>query len=161
MPEGRERETIRCDDIFVDSNAFHFEKICRIIKKYGFRHIVGITPLGEGSKIWSSNRFIWKLPILKTGFANRYILKMTGEKCIGVNSHLMEVLNSEFNTNRAIPALHGLHHFKYETLDEHIVWKELSTGKELMKDLFNSEINIFSPPFNSWNRRTEIVCNVL
>jgi hypothetical protein len=161
MTKTQNNNLIRCDDIFFDSDTVQFEKICQVIKKYDFDHLIGITPLGEGAKIWTSKGLIWKLPLMKSGFANRYALKLTGEKYIGNNAQLLKGLVTEFSKNGAIPALHGLHHYKYEVMSDYKVWAELSVGKKLLDNLFNVNTRIFSPPFNSWNHRTAAICDSL
>jgi len=154
---------IRCDDIFVDSDVSQFEKICRIIRRYDFDHLIGITPLGEGKKLWTKHNGLWKIHFLtKYGFFINYRLKrMTGEKYIGDNMQLIRILDSEFSEYAAIPALHGLHHYRYDNLPQNKVYEELSTGVESLKKLFNVRVKIFIPPFNAWNHGTELVCKSL
>lgn len=154
---------IRCDDIFVDSDATQFEEICQIIRRCGFDHLIGITPLGEGKKLWTKQNRLWKIHFLtRYGFFINYRLKkMTGEKCIGDNMQLLRILDSEFNKYGAIPALHGLHHYKYSNLPQNKVYEELSTGIKSMKELLNIRVKIFIPPFNAWNHSTELVCKSL
>jgi len=158
---------IRCDDIFVDSDVHHFEKICQITRRYEFDHIIGITPLGEGKNLWADHNgasaLLWKIHFLtKYGFFINYRLKkMTGQKCIKDNTQLLRFLDSEFSRYAAIPALHGLHHYKYTNLPQNEVYEELSVGIDLMKDLFNVRVKIFVPPFNAWNKSTELVCKSL
>jgi hypothetical protein len=158
---------IRCDDIFVDSDVNQFEKICQIIRRYGFDHLIGITPLGEGKKLWTkrsgARALLWKILFLtKYGFFINYQLKrMTREKYIGDNMQLLRILDSEFSKYAAIPALHGLHHYKYDGLPQNKVYEELSAGIESLKELFNVRVKIFTPPFNAWNHSTELVCKSL
>lgn len=154
---------IRCDDVFVDCDYKQFEKICQIIRRYNFDHLIGITPLGEGKKLWSGPHTLWKIHFLtKYGFFINYRLKrMTGEKYIGTNKQLVRLLDSEFSKYAAIPALHGLHHYKYDTLPQNKVYKELSTGIKLLTELFNEKVTIFTAPFNAWNNNTELVCSKL
>jgi hypothetical protein len=154
---------IRCDDIFVDTDASRFGKICEIIRRYDFDHIIGITPIGEGNKLSTKNSQFWKIHFLtKYGFFVNYrIKKLTGEKYIGDNKQLLKVLDSEFSKYGAIPALHGLHHFKYSSLSEQKVYAELSSGTSLLRELFDKNVEIFIPPFNAWNRNTEAVCKKL
>jgi hypothetical protein len=153
----------RCDDIFIDSDAIQFEKICQAIRKYDFHHVIGITPLGEGKKLWTMNGGLWKIHFLtKYGFFVNYrIRKMMGEKCIEDNEQLLKILGSEFSKYGAIPALHGLHHYKYSSMPQQKVFEELSRGTRLLQELFNEKIEIFVPPFNAWNRNTEYVCKKL
>lgn len=152
---------IRCDDIFVDSSPNQFERICQIVKRYDFEHLIGITPLGEGKKLWARDSTgLLKVP-LSTFFANYRVRRMTGEKFIGNNVQLIEILNAQFSEHGAIPALHGYHHYNYDRLPQKKVYKELSTGIELLEALFNVRVKIFSPPFNAWNRTTELVCESL
>lgn len=162
----REITMIRCDDIFVDNDVNQFKKIMQMIRRYGFDHLIGITPLGEGKKLWA-HRMLWKTHFLcasKTKFGffiNYHLKKITGEKYIGNNAELVRTLDTEFNKYKAIPALHGLHHYKYDNLPENKVYKELSTGIKIFKELFNLSVEIFTPPFNVWNHKTELVCKSL
>lgn len=160
---AREITMIRCDDIFVDSDVNQFEKICQIIRRYGFDHLIGITPLGEGKRLWNTHKGLWKINFLtKFVFFNNYRLKkMLGEKYIGDNVHLIRILDTEFNKYKAIPALHGLHHYRYNNLPQNKVYEELSAGIKLFKKLFNLRVEIFTPPFNAWNHSTELVCKSL
>lgn len=153
----------RCDDIFVDSNASQFLKVCQIIRQYGFDHLIGITPIGEGGRLWTKKNKLWKVHFLSNyGFFINYRLRrLTGEKPIGDNVPLMRVLETEFSKYNAIPALHGLHHYKYSSLPRNRVYEELSRGIELMKELFGVRVDIFTPPFNAWNNQTRIVCDSL
>ena len=41
---------------------------------------------------------------------------MLGEKYIGNSPELLRVLSAEFNKYEAIPALHGLHHYRYDNM---------------------------------------------
>jgi hypothetical protein len=158
---------IRCDDIFVDSDVRHFEKICQIIRRYEPDHIIGITPIGEGKKLWAgyngAEALLWKINSLtRYGFLINYRLKkITGQKCIKDNMQLHRFLDSEFSKYGAIPALHGLHHYKYSNLPQNEVYEELSAGINLLKELFNVRVRIFAPPFNAWNKNTELVCKSL
>jgi hypothetical protein len=154
---------IRCDDVFVDSDALQFERICQIIRRYGFDHIIGITPIGEGKKLWTKNGGLWKIHFLtKYGFLVNYrIRKMTGEKYIGDNEQLLRILDSEFSKYGASPALHGLHHYKYSSMPQQKVSEELSSGTCLLRELFDKKVEIFVPPFNAWNSNTESVCKKL
>jgi len=154
---------IRCDDIFVDSDVNQFGKICRIIGRYEFDHLIGITPFGEGKKLWNMHHRFWKIHFLtRFGFLVNYRLeKMLGEKYIGNNVQLLRILDTEFSKYEAIPALHGLHHYRYDNLPQNRVDKELSLGIESFKNLFNVRVEIFTPPFNAWNHNTELVCRSL
>jgi peptidoglycan/xylan/chitin deacetylase (PgdA/CDA1 family) len=151
---------IRCDDIFVDSDVNNFEKICQLIRRYEFHHIIGITPLGEGKKLSTKSGTFWKIHFLtKYGFFINYrIKKLTGEKYIGDNTQLVELLNLEFSKYGAVPALHGLHHYRYTNMSLQNVYGELFSGTELLKELFDKEVEVFIPPFNAWNYKTESVC---
>jgi peptidoglycan/xylan/chitin deacetylase (PgdA/CDA1 family) len=161
MHTRREVPIIRCDDVFVDSDATQFEKICKIIRRYGFDHLVGITPLGEGKKLWAQKGIVWRIQLARCGlFINSRILKMTGEKCIGNNAKLLKVLNAEFSSG-AIPALHGLHHYRYDVMDQGRVYHELSTGVKLLRKLFNVDVKVFTAPFNAWDYKTVVVCKNL
>ena len=158
---------IRCDDVFVDTDVDHFEKICQIVRRYGFDHVIGVTPLGEGKKLWvdrgGASALFWKLHfVTRYGFFINYFLKrMTGNECIKNNTRLCKLLDSEFTKHAAIPALHGLHHYKYSNLPEKKVFEELSGGIDLIRDLFGFRVNIFVPPFNAWNKSTEFICKSL
>jgi len=155
---------IRCDDVFVDSDVNQFARICQIIRQYGFDHLIGITPFGEGKKLWTKHFFpLWKMHFLtRYGFFINYRLKrMTGEKYIGDNKQLLRILDSEFNKYAAIPALHGLHHYKYDNMSPNKVYEELSVGVKSLKELFDVRVKIFIPPFNAWNHNTELVCKSL
>ena len=158
---------IRCDDIFVDSDAMQFKKICQIIRRHGFDHLIGITPLGEGKRLWTKQRVrdgrLWKIDFLtKYGFLINYrIRRLTGEKYIGDNKQLLEILKAEFSKYGAIPALHGTHHYKYSNMFQQKVFEELSLGKGLLRELFNEQVEIFVPPFNAWTHNTESVCKKL
>ena len=152
---------IRCDDIFVDSDAYHLERICRIIRKYDFCHLIGITFMGEGRRIWNRDKSkLPKIPLPRF-FDNYRDRRITGEKFIGDNVQLLKTLNAEFDENGAIPALHGLHHYHYNQLTPNKVRKELSEGIDLFNTLFNLRVKVFTPPFNAWNRRTELICENL
>lgn len=151
---------IRCDDIFVDSDFSQFEKICQIIRRYDFNHLIGITPLGEGKKLWTRKRSLWKIPLYKF-LVNYRIKRMTGEKFVGDNVELMKILDTEFKKYEAIPALHGLYHYRYDRRSQNNVYEELSIGIELLKKLFDLRVMVFTPPFNAWNRGTELVCKRL
>lgn len=152
---------IRCDDIFVDSDVDQFKKICQLIRLYDFDHLIGVTPLGEGKRLWKDDsKKIWKLPILRS-LINYRIKKICGEKYIGDNMRLIETLDNEFGRYEAIPALHGLHHCKYDLLPENKVHKELSTGIKLYEKLFHLKVEVFTPPFQAWNHQTELVCKNL
>ena len=153
---------VRCDDIFFDSDAAQFEKICHIIRRFGFDHLIGITPLGEGKGLWSNAKRLWGLPILyRTRLFNYFLLRLTGETPIGNNKQLLSLLRMEFAKYSAIPALHGLHHYRYDQLDKEKVRSELSNGKSLLRELFNVDVKVFVPPFNAWNHNTEQICNEL
>ena len=161
MHTNQKTTIIRCDDIFVDSDPQQFEKICQTIRRYEFDHLIGITPLGEGKKLWAS-KTVLKVPLARSGFfINRLLLKMTGERYIGNNPQLLRILNTEFSKHGAVSALHGLHHYRYDTLPQTKVWEELSAGKELLKELFNVNVKVFAAPFNAWDRKTEVVCENL
>jgi hypothetical protein len=158
---------IRCDDIFVDSDVHQFEKICQIIRRYEFEHIIGVTPLGEGKCFWTDQNGVGNL-LLKMSFLTKYgfftnywIKKMTGQKCISNNTQLYGFLKSEFDKYGTNLALHGLHHYRYTNLSRNDVYEELSTGIILLEQLFKIRVKIFVPPFNSWNERIELVCNSL
>jgi hypothetical protein len=155
---------IRCDDVFVDSDVDQFRKICQLIRLYGFDHLIGVTPLGQGKKLWKDDSrksaLIWKLPILRS-FVNYRIDRICGEKYIGDNRRLIEILDTEFKKYEAIPALHGLHHYKYDLLPKNRVHKELSTGTELYEKLFHLRVEVFTPPFGASNHQTELVCRNL
>jgi len=155
------RSIIRCDDVFVDSDATQFKKICEIIRRCDFDHLVGITPLGEGRKLWAEKGLVWRVTLRRYGpFINSRILKMTGEECIGNNVQLLKVLNTEFSSG-AIPALHGLHHYRYDVMDQERVYHELSTGVKLLRKLFNFDVKVFAAPFNAWDYKTVVVCKKL
>jgi hypothetical protein len=158
-----ETTMIRCDDVFVDSNINQLEKICRIIRLYEFDHLIGVTPFGEGKKLWNANYGFWKIHSLtRFGFLSNYRLeKMLGDKYIGSNAQLLRVLNAEFSKYEAIPTLHGLHHYRYDNLPNDKVSTELSLGIESFKKLFNVRVEVFAPPFNAWNHNTELVCRSL
>ena len=131
---------IRCDDIFVDSDAYHFERICRIIRKYDFCHLIGITLMGEGRRLWNREKSkLPKIPLTKF-FVNYRVRRITGEKFIGDNVQLMKTLNAEFDVNGAIPALHGWHHYDYNRLTPNKVRKELSEEIDLFNTLFTFEL---------------------
>jgi len=156
---------IRCDDIFVDNDVDQFRKICQIIRRYNFDHLIGITPLGEGKILLKRksiiNKTLWKLPRISRFFINYRIKKICGEKYIGDNIRLIKTLDTEFNKYEAIPALHGLHHYRYDSLPENKVYRELSTGIKLFHKLFSMKPEVFTPPFNVWNNKTELVCRSL
>lgn len=158
---------IRCDDIFVDSDIKQFEKICQIVRRYEFDHLIGVTPIGEGKKLWTKPRgagnLLWRILFpTKCGFFINYQLKrMTGKKYIGDNKQLLRLLDSEFCRYAAIPALHGYHHYRYDGLSQNKVYEELSAGIESLKELFNVRVKIFAPPFDAWNHSTELVCESL
>jgi hypothetical protein len=159
---------IRCDDIFVDSDVSQFEKICRIIRRYDFDHLIGITPFGEGKKLWNMHDRFWKIHFMtrfsaraRFFFINYRLEKILGEKYIGNDAELLRVLDTEFNKYEAIPALHGLHHYRYDKLPQNRVNNELSAGIQSLKKLFNVRVEIFTPPFNAWNHNTELVCESL
>lgn len=152
---------IRCDDIFVDSDVDQFGKICRIIRQYEFDHLIGVTLLGEGKRLWAREKSnFWKIPL--TSFAANYRLKhICGEKKIGENVHLLNLLDIEFRKFSALPALHGLHHYNYARMPNRQVLAELTKGINLLKELLGVSARIFVPPFNAWNRNTEIICEKL
>lgn len=154
---------IRCDDVFVDSDAKQFEKVCSIIRRYDFEHLIGVTPLGEGKKMWDGRHRFWKIHFLTHfGFFINYRLeRMLGEKYIGNNAELIKMLDIEFSKYKAIPALHGLHHYRYDNLPKVKVNRELSAGMHSLKKLFNVRVEIFIPPFNAWDHNTELVCESL
>jgi hypothetical protein len=154
---------IRCDDIFVDNDVGQFEKICRIIRRYDFDHLIGITPFGEGKELWKPNHRLWKIHFFTHfGFFVNYRLgRMLGEKYIGNNAELLRVLDTEFCQHEAIPALHGLHHYRYDNLPRNRVKRELSAGIQSLKKLFGVRVEVFTPPFNAWNHNTELVCRSL
>jgi len=54
-----------------------------------------------------------------------------------------------------------LHHYRYDLLPQEKVYEELSEGIKLIERLFNVNVKVFSPPFNDWRRKTEIVCESL
>jgi len=156
------KSIIRCDDVFVDSDANHIERICEIIRRNGFDHLVGITPLGEGTKLSFDRDIVWKMPLARNRLlVNRLLLKKTGEEFIGTNLDLLKTLNAEFRYSNTIPALHGLHHYRYDVLSMTNVFEELSNGIRILKNLFNVDVKIFIPPFNAWNCKTETVCQSL
>ena len=162
MQNNRSPSIIRCDDVFVDSDAKHFERVCQIIRRNGFDHLVGITPIGEGSRLWSERNIVWRLPLAKNPLlVNRLLLKKTGETFIGNNRDLLRILDNEFAYPNTIPALHGLHHYRYDALSMDGVHEELSTGIRLLENLFKIDVKIFAPPFNAWDRKTEVVCESL
>jgi len=154
---------VRCDDIFVDSDVTQFEKICQIIRRFGFDHIIGITPIGEGKALWTARgKKLWNLPVLhRTGLFNYGVGQLTGEKPIGNNKKLLSLLGMEFAKYSAIPALHGLHHYRYNQLRDEEVHSELSLGKSLLRGLLNVDVKVFVPPFNAWNHNTEQICSAL
>lgn len=153
---------IRCDDIFVDSDVDQFKKICQIVRLHGFDHLIGITLLGKGTRLWEGeSKKRWKLPTKLGLFTNYRIKKICGEKYIGDNTRLIRALDTEFNKYEAIPALHGLHHYKYVSLPKKKVLRELSTGMKLFEELFNMRCAVFTPPFGAWNSKTELVCRSL
>jgi hypothetical protein len=151
---------IRCDDVFVDNDVNQFEKICQIVRRYGFDHLIGVTPFGEGKKLLTKHFALWEIPFLtRYGFFFNFRLKrIMGEKYIGDNKQLLRILDSEFNKYAAIPALHGLHHYKYDNLPQNKVYEELAVGVKSLKELFGVRVKIFIPPFNAWNHKTELVC---
>lgn len=154
---------LRADDVFVDNDVSQFEKICQIVRRYDFDHIVGITPKGEGKWLWSRHKKLWKIHFL-TGygiFVNYRIKRNCGEKFIGKNIQLVRLLNSIFKNCDTVPALHGLHHYRYTDLPQNIVCAELSEGIELLKQLLGVRIKVFTPPFCSWNHCTERACENL
>lgn len=154
---------IRCDDIFVDSDPVQFEKICQIVRRYEFKHLICITPLGEGKKIWFNNMPLWGIHFrTRYGFFINYrIKKMTGEKYFAENGKLLTLLQNEYRQYSTILGLHGLHHYKYSNMPQNKVYAELSSGVDLLKKLFNVKVEIFAPPFNAWNHNTESVCKKL
>jgi hypothetical protein len=154
---------IRCDDIFVDIDANQFGKICRIVRLCEFNHLIGITPFGVGKKLWNMPGRFWKIHFMTRFdfFVNYRLEKILEEKYIGDNAELIRILDTEFNKYEAIPALHGLHHYKYDSLPKDRVNKELSAGIQALKELFNVRVEIFTPPFNAWNHNMELVCESL
>jgi peptidoglycan/xylan/chitin deacetylase (PgdA/CDA1 family) len=70
-------------------------------------------------------------------------------------------LGTEFNKYEAIPALHGLHHYRYDNLPKNRVNNELTAGIQSLKKLFSVRVEVFTPPFNAWNHNTELVCESL
>ena len=158
---------IRSDDIFIDIDIKRFEKICKIIRHYGFDHIIGVTLLGEGKKLWNDNQIeaflFWRI-LFRTNInslTNFRIKRKLGTKFIGENNQLLKLLDSEFSKYGAIPALHGLHHYKYNRMPQNKLFEELSVGKKLLERLLSLGIEIFVPPFNLWDKRTEFVCRQL
>jgi hypothetical protein len=157
-----EKTIIRCDDVFVDTDYKHFEKICDLVNKYDFYHLIAVCPLGKGSRLWNSNKTVLKMPVIKSiPLINGYIRKITGEEYIGRNKDLVELLNVQFSKNKVIPCLHGLHHYRYNVLSAQSTWEELSIGKKIMKKLFNADVKIFAPPFNAWDQKTQLACESL
>lgn len=163
---------IRCDDIFVDSDAVQLEKICQIIRRYDFDHLIGVTPLGEGKKLLKGKpmsftaRALWKFRRIALARApavlvNYRIKKMCGEKYIGNNVRLIKTLETEFSRYEAIPAIHGLHHYRYDSLPTIEVHTELSKGVKILQKLFSVKPEVFTPPFNAWDHKTELVCRSL
>jgi peptidoglycan/xylan/chitin deacetylase (PgdA/CDA1 family) len=153
---------IRCDDVFVDVDVNQFEKICQIVRRYDFDHLIGVTPKGEGKELWKPHLF-WKMHfVIDFGFFVNYRIKrMCGEQFIGDNTGLIRLLNTEFSKYGAILALHGLHHYKYSNLSKNKVREELSAGVQLLKNLFGEKVEVFIPPFNVWNHRIELICKGL
>lgn len=145
---------IRCDDIFIDSDVKQFEKICELIKNLNFEHLIGITPLGVGNKLWDMN---FKIPF----FINYRINKMCGNKYIGYNKILIDTLKTEFFVYKAKPAIHGLHHYRHDLMKTNKIHSELLQGLKLLKQLFDIRIDCFIPPFNAWNSNVENICKKL
>lgn len=154
---------IRCDDLFVDVNVGQFDKICQLVRKYEFRHLIGVTPKGEARKLWHGKHLFWKMHFgTKFGFFINYRMKrMCGEKFIGDNTELTKLLNSEFSRHAAILGLHGLHHYRYSVLSRDKVREELSAGVQLLENLFGIRVEVFIPPFNILNHEIELVCKDL
>jgi len=153
---------IRCDDVLVDTDASRFAKMCRIIRRHDFDHLIGVTPLGEGRKMWAREKSVRGIHVSKVAFFDNFRARiLLGTKCIEDNERLIELINTELDKPGAILALHGFHHYRYDAISARKASIELSNGIELLSKLFNRRVTVFIPPFNCWSQQTELVCKSL
>ena len=142
---------IRCDDTFVDTDADVVDRIWYGIHRRGFKHIIGVTPIGEGEPIYHEKP-------LKKG--NQWIDNATGDRCISENRKLLFIILRYHNLGAEI-ALHGYKHLDYTQLNYYEQLEHLGNGKLLLEKTLNIPIRLFIPPFNKYNQDTIDVCKIL
>lgn len=142
--------TIRCDDIFIDTDSEAVERIWNPVHKIGFKHIIAITPQGRGTPLHHQKP-------LKRG--NQWILNATGEDSISGNKELINVI-SKYQERGAKIAIHGLKHINYRELEIKEQRRHIRKAKNILEPLFG-EVEYFVPPFNKSNEGTANTCKKL
>ena len=142
--------TVRCDDIFFDTDVEAVKRIWKLIHQFPFPHIIAVTPKGRGDPLHH-------MKPLKRG--NEWMLKATGKDCVSDNQALVDTIN-HYKTMGAKIAIHGLYHIDYRKLSLPEQRHHLSTAKSILESLFG-KISYFVPPFNKANDDTIKVCKEL
>jgi len=142
--------TVRCDDIFFDTDVEAVKRIWKLIHQFPFPHIITVTPRGRGTPLH-------RMKPLKRG--NQWMLKETGTDCITENHALIKTIKRYKNMGDKL-AIHGLYHIDYRKLSFKEQHQHLSTAKSILEPLFG-KIKYFSPPFNKANRDTVKACKEL
>jgi peptidoglycan/xylan/chitin deacetylase (PgdA/CDA1 family) len=142
MKNGDKRIHIlfRLDDASARSNAKAEEMIFDVFRKSGFKLCVAVIPfVGDiDGSVWDG-RTLFPYPSEKSGIIKK-----------GSSDGTLEV------------ALHGYSHFsiaesnlsEFSGLDFEAQKQRLIESKRFLEDLFNTRINVFVPPFNTYDTNT-------
>jgi hypothetical protein len=130
----------RNDDLSINSNAIHEETILNLFWQYGVKQTFAFIP-GIGNKIINSPNFLSKeLPIVMA-------------------------LDKWIKQGKIEYALHGYRHKKstgssgeFKGLSYKSQIEKISDGKEILNKTFNSNVNIFAPPWNQADNNTVKAC---
>lgn len=55
---------LRSDNIFVDIDVNQFRRVCWIVRRYEFNHLIGMTPFSEREKLWDIYDHSFKIRVM-------------------------------------------------------------------------------------------------
>lgn len=151
-----ETTIFRNDDVSFDSDVNCFKAFCEIFHRAGFYQLHGINVYGRTNCSYIINGVPAMYNNIDPKDTHNYqILRTVAVDYIGNNQELIDYLNE-------IPdeiALHGLYHSDYSLMSKEEQDEDISKGLSALKTLFpNKKVSVFIPPFNKYNKDTEVVC---
>lgn len=142
--------TVRCDDVFVDTDVEAVKRIWDIVHGFPVIHMIAVTPKGRGDPIHHAKP-------LKRG--NKWIMEASGDDAVSSNRPLVELICSYQRLGSKM-AVHGLFHIDYRKLSYSNQYAHIKEAKTTMSLLFGN-IEYFVPPFNKYNEDTLKACHRL